>query len=666
MTTGGMGGSGGAGGGTTASSTGGATTSSTSGTTASGTGGTMGCVDAKSCPGADTECASRTCKAGMCGVDFAASGTVLLAQTVGDCKVAVCDGAGATTTANSAMDPFDDMNPCTDDLCMAGSLLNLPTVMGAPCANATNGKFCDGNGACVECITGSDCASQLCQLNKCVAASCLDTVLNGMETDVDCGGGGTCAKCTTNKLCLVGSDCADGICTGNHCAAPLCNDVSKNGTETDVDCGGVDGCPTCVAGKSCKAGTDCKGGQCTGSVCLATCTDSTKNGTETDVDCGGGACPGCGPAHTCKVSGDCKGASCINFTCAPSCTDGVQNPGTAETDVDCGGGTCAPCANNLKCAVALDCLSKNCDPVAKTCIPATCNDGIQNLNETDIDCGGGTCGQCSPGQKCSVAANCVIQICTASKCACPAGMKIIPKAGGGTYCIDTSEVTASEYDVFLSAGQVIQNLPTVCAYKLNLPGYVPGQWPPSPTQLGLPVANVDWCDAYAYCAYSNKHLCGKIGGGPNVDPLNTVYADTTKSEWFNACSATGNNDYPYSDIYNHATCRGVDQASVGAVAGACPSAANPNPANACLGVISAASGGLYTSCQGGVIGLYAMSGNLAEWENSCDDAANPTTCHVRGGSHCEAGGVGGALRCDELASKPITYQDCDVGFRCCQ
>lgn len=52
----------------------------------------------------------------------------------------------------------------------------------------------------------------------------------------------------------------------------------------------------------------------------------------------------------------------------PTCTDGVQNGD--ETGVDCGGTACAPCPE------------------------PTCTDGIQNGDETGVDCGGTTCAPC--------------------------------------------------------------------------------------------------------------------------------------------------------------------------------------------------------------------------------------------------------------------------------
>ena len=53
----------------------------------------------------------------------------------------------------------------------------------------------------------------------------------------------------------------------------------------------------------------------------------------------------------------------------PTCDDGVQNGD--ETGVDCGGPDCPPCV-------------------------ATCDDGIQNGDETGVDCGGPDCPPCAP------------------------------------------------------------------------------------------------------------------------------------------------------------------------------------------------------------------------------------------------------------------------------
>ncbi len=49
------------------------------------------------------------------------------------------------------------------------------------------------------------------------------------------------------------------------------------------------------------------------------------------------------------------------------CADGEQNG--AETDVDCGGGTCGPCANDKGCETDADCVGLKCDSVDYVCKP---------------------------------------------------------------------------------------------------------------------------------------------------------------------------------------------------------------------------------------------------------------------------------------------------------
>ena len=47
----------------------------------------------------------------------------------------------------------------------------------------------------------------------------------------------------------------------------------------------------------------------------------------------------------------------------------------------------------------------------------TCTDNAQNNDETDVDCGGGTCGKCGSGMKCTADGDCRTASCKAGKCA---------------------------------------------------------------------------------------------------------------------------------------------------------------------------------------------------------------------------------------------------------
>ena len=141
-------------------------------------------------------------------------------------------------------------------------------------------------------------------------------VLNGDETDVDCGGP-TCPACAATKKCKLAGDCASGVCTAGVCAAPACTDAVLNGDETDVDCGGAT-CPKCAATQKCKLAGDCASGVCTAGACQQpSCTDTVQNGAETDVDCGGGACPKCAEKKACKVASDCVTGVCSGGVCHP-------------------------------------------------------------------------------------------------------------------------------------------------------------------------------------------------------------------------------------------------------------------------------------------------------------------------------------------------------------
>jgi hypothetical protein len=95
----------------------------------------------------------------------------------------------------------------------------------------------------------------------------------------------------------------------------------------------------------------------------ASCADGVQNQDETDVDCGGIICDKCGNGFACLSNEDCASSSCEGGVCASAtgdsetCTDGVQNQD--ESDVDCGG-SCPACANGQACLENSDCVSLNC------------------------------------------------------------------------------------------------------------------------------------------------------------------------------------------------------------------------------------------------------------------------------------------------------------------
>lgn len=276
-----------------------------------------------------------------------------------------------------------------------------------------------------------------------VASPCANNVMDGTETDVDCGG--LCGKCANGKVCATAADCAGDVCTAGLCQAVGCVNLAKDSAETDIDCGGPT-CAPCGQGKQCTLVRDCQSGTCTGGICETnSCTDRVKNGTETDIDCGGATCPACGPAASCAVARDCDSGLCAAARCAvPSCADGIKDGD--ETGKDCGGG-CPGCPTGEACTVASDCVSTVC--MSALCAAGTCSDVAKNGTETDIDCGGTTCAaRCPTGKGCLASTDCAAGACTGGLCqsaSCADGLKDgteTDKDCGGAACGPCSDALA--------------------------------------------------------------------------------------------------------------------------------------------------------------------------------------------------------------------------------
>jgi FG-GAP-like repeat len=105
----------------------------------------------------------------------------------------------------------------------------------------------------------------------------------------------------------------------------------------------------------------------------------------------------------------CVGLSGCVFYLNPQCNDQISNG--SETDVDCGG-SCNACEAGQRCHGDADCIDSTC--VAGTCTPLPCFNDRQDGDETDVDCGGGTCRTCAGGRACSANTDCASGTCEAS------------------------------------------------------------------------------------------------------------------------------------------------------------------------------------------------------------------------------------------------------------
>jgi formylglycine-generating enzyme required for sulfatase activity len=99
------------------------------------------------------------------------------------------------------------------------------------------------------------------------------------------------------------------------------------------------------------------------------------------------------------------------------------------------------------------------------------------------------------------------------------------------FCIDGAEVTNEEYGSFLTAkGSDVGGQPSQCRWNST---YTPEPWPASPGSEPLAVTGVDWCDAFMYCAWAGKHVCGRVGGGAGTV---AEISDPSTGEWASACA----------------------------------------------------------------------------------------------------------------------------------
>ncbi len=231
---------------------------------------------------------------------------------------------------------------------------------------------------------------------------------------------------------------------------------------------------------------------------------------------------------------------------------------------------------------------------------------------------------------------------------CVARMATITAPNGfPDYSIDATEVTKGQYDAWLAT-----NPPLPPSTDANC-GYITSYAEQGEGYTGMdadhhPVVYVDWCDAYAYCLGVDKRLCGAIGGG-TVGPHGDLN-DATQSQWYRACSSGGTYEYPYGDTYDQSTCDGQDYW------------------NGNYSAMQTVAVGSLTDCVTfvtGYSGVYDLSGDVSEWEDSCSGTASSGYCYNRGGSFSNDSKYALACAVDYDNVSNYSLADSGIGFRCC-
>lgn len=200
-----------------------------------------GCSTARACP------VGRSCCAGAC-VDLTNSAShcgacgapCSIANGVGACREGMC-------AVGTCVGTFADCDRRVDNGCEVDTASDRAHcgACGAPCEPRPNGVATCAMGRCER-----RCAEGF--------ADCDGDATNGCEVDLR----STVAHCGACNMA-----CASGVCREGNCQAPRCDDRVRNGEESDVDCGGSGSCTRCPLGRRCSAGSDCASGECYGGVC---------------------------------------------------------------------------------------------------------------------------------------------------------------------------------------------------------------------------------------------------------------------------------------------------------------------------------------------------------------------------------------------------------------
>lgn len=445
------------------------------------------------------------------------------------------------------------------------------------------------------------------------------TALFGLGCSSSDGPCSSDSDCESNQYCLT----AEGVCVDELEPLPECASQAYSICSGDTSYW-YNSCDELEGEREVCENTECIGDRCAD----PNCSDERQNGDETDIDCGG-SCSGCTSGEACLRDRDCESQRCSGGVCAEaSCTDGIIN-GT-ETDTDCGGDTCNGCALGDNCSEGSDCESGKCEN--SICAPSSCGDGTQSSGETDVDCGG-DCPGCAGGLSCLENSDCQSNECTNGTCTnftCPSDMVRI---GDRVACIDKYEAsvfadnTCSGTRYGATGDDYPAGFPDNSASE-GCTGFCNGNdtVEPSVDLVACSVSNakpsraVTWYQARRACQNAGKSLC------------------TIAQSWNPACRGPNQTNYPYGDSEVQERCNDGWRSLGDTI--------NTGSASDCKGTGFASS-------------LFDMSGNLAEWTDSCSGTSD---CPVIGGSYEN---ILDLTSCNSRISVDVLSTNADFGFRCC-